>query len=742
MEIARRNSFVSLGARDEDGPSVDSIVDYIDDWKDDDGQLLTILGEYGSGKTTTCFHLAQKYAKAALHNPSGTRIPVLIELKHFSQSFSLRTFLTDFFTHQKGINMRSYSTFERLNRQGRFVLLFDGFDEMTNYADPAMVHKYLDDILSLQQGKAKVLLTCRTSFFKDRAELEHLRTASDLHTLLHKHKGYRVVYLSGLSDSQVQFYMSCYYGEGWAQFFHELQRRPELRSIANRPILLHMIVSTVHSAESLISVNTTELYERYTDIWIKRDNWRCHLTPSQRNDISKVLAWELFNQQVPRIYHIELKRHVVQYFGERLTVQEVEQYAHEVRTCTFLTNDLQGCYSFVHKSFAEFFVAKYMLDALVGGRLEVLGAQVSPETVGFLAGLISRDKKTYLPLVWDLLVQRDDEVNNVRVSEHVRALAAYVLCKCKESLSTLDLTGVVFPEGADFSGANLNEATLTRAQLNTTCLAGAEMRRVNLRGATLRNCSLAGANMENAVCEGTDFTGSDLSTTVLRGVNFTRARLGDVVLTPDDVLQVRRRDRETTAREFQDGLDELGPVMKFLTRDQDKTLRRKIEGQLKGIAQWTPDEHEDILVLDAKGLRESLIALQQTLDEVYRVRLDKLLKDRQTVGSGVPGASTGMRRSSASQADEEGDTRFQRKKHRLRQEAREARLKRDFLFRQVEDLLDGFAPRQPDASESKTAAERVKGALFADSIGLSRAQSDWLQRSGATVQVKKERESA
>jgi len=290
-ETARKNSFVSLGAQDEDGPRVDSIVDYIDDWKDGDGQLLTILGEYGSGKTTTCFHVAQKYAATALLNPTGARIPILIELKHFSQSFSLRTFLADFFSHQKGINMRSYSTFERLNRQGRFVLLLDGFDEMTNYADPATVHKYLDDILSLQQGKAKVLLTCRTSFFKDKTDLEHLRTASDLHTLLHKHKGYRVLYLSSLSDSQVQFYLSCYYGERWTQFFRELQPRSELRSIANRPILLHMIVSTVHSAESLSLVNTTELYERYTDIWIKRDNWRCHLTPSQRNEISKVLAW-------------------------------------------------------------------------------------------------------------------------------------------------------------------------------------------------------------------------------------------------------------------------------------------------------------------------------------------------------------------------------------------------------------------------------------------------------------------
>lgn len=356
LELLQKGSFISLPARAEDDLPIESIVDFLDSWISGSGQFLALLGEYGSGKTTTIWHTSQRLASQYLRSGHG-RIPLIVELKRFSQNFSLRSFLTDFLLNQKAVKIDSYATFERLNKEGRLLLLFDGFDEMMARPEPSLVFRNLDEIFQLVQNKAKVILTCRTSFFKDRSDLERLSTGSDLYSLLHRHRSYQTVRLSGLTIAQLQHYLHCYYGNDWVDFYHQL-RQSRISSLADRPILLNMIVNTIGRSEDLIEINAAELYERYTGIWLQRDNWRCHLTPEQRSSISKLLAFELVRQKSPGIHHNELRRRVNSYFGDEISPEILDQYAHEVRTCTFLKNDLQGFYRFAHRSFAEFLAAK------------------------------------------------------------------------------------------------------------------------------------------------------------------------------------------------------------------------------------------------------------------------------------------------------------------------------------------------------------------------------------------------
>lgn len=82
-DVFRTGRFIELRAHSDKDGSITSIFDHVIDWINTAGTLLVLLGEYGSGKTTTAWGLAQKLAKD-FGKSLETRIPIFIELKRFS----------------------------------------------------------------------------------------------------------------------------------------------------------------------------------------------------------------------------------------------------------------------------------------------------------------------------------------------------------------------------------------------------------------------------------------------------------------------------------------------------------------------------------------------------------------------------------------------------------------------------------------------------------------------------------
>jgi predicted NACHT family NTPase len=64
-----------------------------------------------------------------------------------------------------------FKTIRRLNDGRRLLLIFDGFDEMERRAsDYRTAMENLWEIAKLISPRAKILLTCRTAFFRHRTE--------------------------------------------------------------------------------------------------------------------------------------------------------------------------------------------------------------------------------------------------------------------------------------------------------------------------------------------------------------------------------------------------------------------------------------------------------------------------------------------------------------------------------------------------------------------------------------------
>jgi hypothetical protein len=90
---------------------------------------LAVFGGYGIGKSSYAKRLASWLADRALKDRQR-RIPILVRLGGLTQAQNIRDLLTVQFAADHRVDGFNYNLFAQLNALGRFVLIFDGFDEM------------------------------------------------------------------------------------------------------------------------------------------------------------------------------------------------------------------------------------------------------------------------------------------------------------------------------------------------------------------------------------------------------------------------------------------------------------------------------------------------------------------------------------------------------------------------------------------------------------------------------------
>ncbi|NEP60859.1 MAG: hypothetical protein F6K31_28390, partial [Symploca sp. SIO2G7] len=113
---------------------------YIDRWLDDPAkEHISVLGEFGTGKTWFAFHYAwkalQRYREAQRRGLERPRLPLVVPLRDYAKAVSVESLFSEFFFRKHEIPIPGYSAFEQLNRMGKLLLIFDGFDEMAARVD-------------------------------------------------------------------------------------------------------------------------------------------------------------------------------------------------------------------------------------------------------------------------------------------------------------------------------------------------------------------------------------------------------------------------------------------------------------------------------------------------------------------------------------------------------------------------------------------------------------------------------
>lgn len=398
--IYRKGHYVSLSAYAEgqqDHPF--KLDDKILKWAELDGndRILTILGEFGAGKTTTSHFIFWQQSKRYLNAPTHERLPVLINLREFNKRFDMELLVERTVSQGRTLHQLSYESIARLNQRGRILWILDGFDEMAVRVTSQDMHHNFSEILKLSSPGSKLVLTCRTAFFKNREEVEEvLGSSQSLHEQLTSQgkNQYKVLYIKPLSMAEIEVFIHSRIRAKNAdtqdsyldpkEFLAKLNGTPEIRNLASRPILLEMILVTLPTLiEQGIELNLYNLYDQYTTLLLKRDAWR-FVTNILDNRVKfcRALAWYFFETNTYQITYRELPDFIKQLFPEfARKAEEFEQLERAIRTTSFLARDEAGNFSFAHKSFLEFFAATNIIDELGKGNGEALSEKIMPGEV-------------------------------------------------------------------------------------------------------------------------------------------------------------------------------------------------------------------------------------------------------------------------------------------------------------------------------------------------------------------------
>jgi hypothetical protein len=154
-----------------EGRSQDSLpaIDFFDRWLASNSPWLTVLGDYGVGKSWTLrrflYELLERYKK----DPSAAALPLFIPLQRFTKAFDFQNLILKTF-QMHGLGGVHYPAFEYLAKSGRILFLLDSFDEMAQVLSRDVLRENLKEILNGLTSTCRAIMTSRPTYFERRAE--------------------------------------------------------------------------------------------------------------------------------------------------------------------------------------------------------------------------------------------------------------------------------------------------------------------------------------------------------------------------------------------------------------------------------------------------------------------------------------------------------------------------------------------------------------------------------------------
>lgn len=259
-------------------------------------QRIILLGNSGSGKTTTLWRLAYDYANAALADAHAA-LPLLVPLAGYTDDEPFDAYLA----RHLGPLAPYLETYRAL---GRLILLLDGLDEMPQDGNAERVGR-IQDVLGRYTDEALVI-TCRTLDNVSRLRglqkvavlpLDEMRVRTFLHKYLDKTAGERLFWIiAGGQKVRTLWEVWRQASGSWGAFWDgdkmpedvysrttEAQRKlwarlrkepPPLLAIGRNPYLLLMLAKVYTNTRGDLPANRAQLLATFVDTLLERERKR------------------------------------------------------------------------------------------------------------------------------------------------------------------------------------------------------------------------------------------------------------------------------------------------------------------------------------------------------------------------------------------------------------------------------------------------------------------------------------
>ncbi|BAY21184.1 WD-40 repeat protein [Calothrix sp. NIES-2100] len=345
---------------------------YIDLWLDDPAkEHISILGEFGTGKTWFVFHYAwtalQRYRDAQKRGVERPRLPLVITLRDFAKALNVENVLAGFFFTQHNIRINS-EVFDQLNRMGKLLLIFDGFDEMAAKVDRQQMINNFWELAKVVVPGAKVILTCRTEHFPEAKEGRALLNA-ELQASTKKLTGetpqFEVLELEKFNDEQIRQVLS-YQAE--APTVEQVLSNPQLLDLARRPVMTDLILEALPDIEAGKPVDMSRVYLYAVRRKMERDikAERTFTSLADKLYFLCELSWEMLSTDQMSLNYRLFPERIRRLFGSSVQEEkDLDHWHYDMMAQTMLVRNADGDYTPAHRSLLEFFVA-YKFAAELG----------------------------------------------------------------------------------------------------------------------------------------------------------------------------------------------------------------------------------------------------------------------------------------------------------------------------------------------------------------------------------------
>jgi WD40 repeat protein len=343
---------------------------YIDLWLDDPAkEHISVLGEFGTGKTWFALHYAwkalQRYREAQRR---GLERPRVVPLRDYAKAVSVESLFSEFFFRKHEIPIPGYSAFEQLNRMGKLLLIFDGFDEMAARVDRQQMINNFWELAKVVVPGAKVILTCRTEHFPEAKEGRALLNAelqASTKDLTGETPQFEVLELEKFNDEQIRQVLS---HQAQPATVEQIMGNPELLDLARRPVLTELILEALPDIEAGKPVDMSRVYLYAVRHKMERDikAERTFTSMADKLYFMCELSWEMLSTDRMSINYREFPDRIRKLFGPAVEEEkDLDHWHYDMMGQTMLIRNAEGDYAPAHRSLLEFFVA-YKFAAELG----------------------------------------------------------------------------------------------------------------------------------------------------------------------------------------------------------------------------------------------------------------------------------------------------------------------------------------------------------------------------------------
>lgn len=344
-KIKKQNSkFVSLNLKELSNQNDKSRSGFIEDLLDDSLNRIRILGQGGSGKTTTLEYLVYKNALNWIDNPANSKIPVIIPLANLSSNETVVESIA------KKLNVDT-DYVEELLETNELKIYLDGINEMV--VNREVKKNKLLEIASLleEYPKLSVIITDRYEFDSYQSNMFNLPTF-----LIQK-----------LNKDQIEEFVTKYCNNTKEQSSHVLKvlkSKTNIQEILLRPLVLTRAIEII-KIENDLPEKEGQIIEKFLDILLRREKDEKKDPLLNINNFKLLLSyaaneiWQRYKSNAP----------VNEFTFNKMLVEAAQKFGIETSNAGYISrigyeleilskNDEQ--IQFYHQTYIEYFCKHYL----------------------------------------------------------------------------------------------------------------------------------------------------------------------------------------------------------------------------------------------------------------------------------------------------------------------------------------------------------------------------------------------